>query len=179
MTVQFLLPSPRVETPTPNVEPQTSPEALGEGGTMVHALAPYHQPQGVALAGEAEIGELERARRTVTAKVFNDRWGFADFKIDVALEEVEVGSSYDTVKHGKAVIDEINGWLLDPEKPLGPVVALLELVAETAQEQDAQDMLNDLREQVRDLVAYHASSKDTATFERARVLEANLPDSLR
>ena len=93
--------------------------------------------------------------------------------------EVRVGSSYSTREHGMAVIEGINGWLLDRDKPLGPVVALLELVAEKAQEQRAQDTLKDVREQVRDLVAYHASSKDTATFQRARVLEANLPDNLR
>jgi ankyrin repeat protein len=126
----------------------------------------------------AEIDETELARRSVTLEAFNDRWGFASVRMNLDLE-VRVGSSYSTREHGMAVIEGINGWLLDRDKPLGPVVALLELVAEKAQEQRAQDTLKDLREQVRDLVAYHASSKDTATFQRARVLEANLPDNLR
>jgi hypothetical protein len=43
MTLQF--PPPRIEpsTPTPNVETQTSPEALGEGGATVIALTKYDQ----------------------------------------------------------------------------------------------------------------------------------------
>jgi len=45
MTLQLPPPSSRIETskPTPNVEPRTSPEALGEGGATVTALTKYDQ----------------------------------------------------------------------------------------------------------------------------------------
>jgi ankyrin repeat protein len=128
--------------------------------------------------GGTDINEVELASRSATLEAFNDRWGFAAIRMSTDLE-VSFGPSYSTRKQGMAVIDAINGWLLDVRKPLGPVVALLELVAETAQEQNAQEMLEPLREQVRDIVLYHSSSKDVAVRERAGVLEANLPDTLR
>ena len=128
--------------------------------------------------GGTDINEVELASRSATLEAFNDRWGFAAIRMSTDLE-VSFGPSYSTRKQGMAVIDAINGWLLDVRKPLGPVVALLELVAETAQEQNAQEMLEPLREQVRDIVLYHSSSKEVAVRERAGVLEANLPDDLR
>jgi hypothetical protein len=174
MTLQFPPPSPRIEpsTPTPNVETQTSPEALGEGGTMVHALAPYHQPQAQS---EAEIEEAK------IASAFDARWGFAGIRIASDLDYVSFEPSYDSHKHGGDVLDRVAGWAVDQDLPLGPLVAILELVASKAEEQKAQDMLGVFRGKIKDALEYLRDFgwRGAELAKRADVLEANLPDTLR
>jgi hypothetical protein len=172
-------PSQRLETsaPTSSGEPQSSPEAFAEGGTTVPALEPHHQPQSPTLS-KAEINNVKHVHQ-----VFDHIWGFAGIRITSDLEYVSFDPSYDTRKHGSDVLNRIEGWVANPSMPLEPLVALLEGVASRVEEQHAQDLLETFRGKVDETIGHLSKigylAPDRELIERAQVLEANLPESLR
>jgi hypothetical protein len=156
-------PSTQFETPVPiPIAPQSSLDALAEGGTTVWTLPAYDKNS-----------EIVRA--------FEERWGFAGIRIASDLDYVSFEPSYDSHKHGGDVLDRVAGWAVDQDLPLGPLVAILELVASEAEEQKAQDMLGVFRGKIKDTLEYLRDFgwRGAELAKRADVLEANLPDSLR